>query len=577
MECERIESEKLDVRGKTINQVMRWFYDNQLYVNRRYQRKLVWTLEEKKLFIDSIINKFPTPSIILVHCLDIESGQETFEIIDGLQRLNAIVSFINTEFSVDYNGKSLYFDPTFIPTANQQLINGSLRKKKDVLPAKICNDIADFELPIVLTSQSAEKIEQIFSRINSYGRKLSKHDLRQSSFTGELPDLVRRISANIRGDSSFKDQLLLQDMPIISLDNDNMGYGIDSSNVFWRKHDIIPFANLRQSKDEEIVAELLGKILLKEKFSRTSQGLDNLYKDSSIVNLDIDNLQNIFKIIIGQIDDIFDSVQSTFSKYLFNKKRSSNKDIAFEILFNSLYKLYIENYIIEDYKAVAEKLRDSKETVFGVLVSNKNINTTNNIENFTETLYNNLKNVFIKKSKRCSTKYDKFLENLLSLSKIESQLVEFKIGITDFKTDEVNKNVIHKISKIVVGMANTANSYNTGYLIVGIADNDISYENWKLKYNAVGNSYGGHIITGIGLEAINLSGSLDRYYRHFCDLLKNEPISSDLKNYILSNCKIISFMDKDLILIPVVKQQTESTYEDNIYVREGNSTKLKSN
>ena len=58
-------SEKLDVKGKSINEIMRWYYDDCIVINRRYQRKLVWTLEENRLFIDSLINKFPTPSIIV--------------------------------------------------------------------------------------------------------------------------------------------------------------------------------------------------------------------------------------------------------------------------------------------------------------------------------------------------------------------------------------------------------------------------------------------------------------------------------------------------------------------------------
>ena len=34
-----------------------WFSDNKLIVNRRYQRKLVWTLEEKQRLIESILKK----------------------------------------------------------------------------------------------------------------------------------------------------------------------------------------------------------------------------------------------------------------------------------------------------------------------------------------------------------------------------------------------------------------------------------------------------------------------------------------------------------------------------------------
>ena len=52
---------KLDVKGKTINQIARWYFENELYVNRRYQRKLVWSIEEKKLYIDSLLRNYPTP------------------------------------------------------------------------------------------------------------------------------------------------------------------------------------------------------------------------------------------------------------------------------------------------------------------------------------------------------------------------------------------------------------------------------------------------------------------------------------------------------------------------------------
>ena len=73
-------------------------------MNRRYQRKLVWTIEEKKAFIDSILQGFPVPIILLA-----ESEREklpVFEIIDGMQRLNAITSFIEGEFDIEER----YFD-----------------------------------------------------------------------------------------------------------------------------------------------------------------------------------------------------------------------------------------------------------------------------------------------------------------------------------------------------------------------------------------------------------------------------------------------------------------------------------
>ncbi|MBQ1112928.1 DUF262 domain-containing protein [Streptomyces sp. C3-3] len=64
-------------------------------MNRRYQRKLVWTVEEKCDLIDSILSDLPIP-LILVAEISGEGGT-SYELIDGMQRLNAIFSFIENE------------------------------------------------------------------------------------------------------------------------------------------------------------------------------------------------------------------------------------------------------------------------------------------------------------------------------------------------------------------------------------------------------------------------------------------------------------------------------------------------
>ena len=48
-----------------VQSVYAWYRDDKLYVNRRYQRKLVWTLEEKQRLIESILKRYPIPAILL--------------------------------------------------------------------------------------------------------------------------------------------------------------------------------------------------------------------------------------------------------------------------------------------------------------------------------------------------------------------------------------------------------------------------------------------------------------------------------------------------------------------------------
>src|SRR3954465_9136420 len=74
-----------------------WYREGKLFVNRRYQRKLVWTLEEKQKLIESLLKKYPVPAILLA---ERDGSPGTYEIIDGLQRLHSIVSFIENSFSL---------------------------------------------------------------------------------------------------------------------------------------------------------------------------------------------------------------------------------------------------------------------------------------------------------------------------------------------------------------------------------------------------------------------------------------------------------------------------------------------
>ncbi|WP_407229573.1 hypothetical protein [Escherichia coli] len=40
-------NENLDIDSKTAEELYEWYLDDKLIINRRYQRKLVWSLEEK--------------------------------------------------------------------------------------------------------------------------------------------------------------------------------------------------------------------------------------------------------------------------------------------------------------------------------------------------------------------------------------------------------------------------------------------------------------------------------------------------------------------------------------------------
>lgn len=88
-----------------------------LIVNRKYQRKLVWSREEKIAFIDSIYKHYSVPLFLFAN-ITIPNEENGYEIIDGMQRLNAICSFIESEIPLIIDGENKYFNLSIKASTN---------------------------------------------------------------------------------------------------------------------------------------------------------------------------------------------------------------------------------------------------------------------------------------------------------------------------------------------------------------------------------------------------------------------------------------------------------------------------
>ena len=100
--------------GLSVQEAYRRYRNGQLIVNRRYQRKLVWTTREKQMLIDSILHEYPIPLILFAETQT--SQGSSYEILDGMQRLNAIFGFIENEFRACLKNQPplCYFNKTMV-------------------------------------------------------------------------------------------------------------------------------------------------------------------------------------------------------------------------------------------------------------------------------------------------------------------------------------------------------------------------------------------------------------------------------------------------------------------------------
>ena len=106
-------------------------------------------------------------------------------------------------------------------------------------------------------------ITEVFGRINSGGKHLSNQERRQAGVTTSFAEVVRTIAMQLRGDDTRK-TLHLFDMPQVSIDSkqNNQGYGIQAEDTLWCKQGILSIADLRDSKDEDMIADIAASILL---------------------------------------------------------------------------------------------------------------------------------------------------------------------------------------------------------------------------------------------------------------------------------------------------------------------------
>lgn len=153
------------------------YLNNKYVVNRKYQRKLVWRQEEKSAFIDSIFNNYSVPLFLLAQKTQ-GNGELEYEIIDGMQRLNAIVSFIENEYPIMYEGQNCYFNLETLASTLNLRQEGVLIQKTPVMPKEACLKIVSYQIPFSYIVADEDSIEEIFRRINSFGKQLSGQEIR---------------------------------------------------------------------------------------------------------------------------------------------------------------------------------------------------------------------------------------------------------------------------------------------------------------------------------------------------------------------------------------------------------------
>ena len=143
--------DRVDYESLTIQDLQSIYKRNELDLSPWYQRRSVWSPTQKAYLINSIFENAPIPTCYIRHYLDVDSEKSVKEVVDGQQRIRAILSFIDDEFAapIDSDGSKKKFSQLTLTERNhfrmQKLSVGYLIIKR------LCNRV-----------QAPEDIDYIF-------------------------------------------------------------------------------------------------------------------------------------------------------------------------------------------------------------------------------------------------------------------------------------------------------------------------------------------------------------------------------------------------------------------------------
>ncbi len=570
-------------RGMSVQEAYREFRDGNFRVNRRYQRKLVWSIEEKQKLVDSILQGFPIPLLLLAYTLR-EDGNKSFEILDGMQRLNAIFSFIEDAFPV--NGR--YFDVSQLARARSLADEGKIPpvpKESALFSADECARFLEYTLAVTeFPANNEQSVTEVFGRINAYGRQLSDQERRQAGVITPFATAVRELSAEIRGDVS-SESLDLAQMPEISVDagGDMPSYRIKADDTFWCKQGILRRSQLRESEDEQMVADLAISVLQGKPFAFSGGALDGIYNATTSEYRELNaqlatyggtRLKHEILSTIAIIRDVIESVDDSATAFrrIVSPGNPNPAKTAFFAVFMAFFDLCVrQRRSPKDKTAIVRSLQgahDKLNIAAGQIRSEPRLQNINTIKGLIQDQFEDKDPPVLSHGAGAAIAF----ENALRRSRIETNAFECKQGM--LRLDEghtKDPNILEKIVNTICGIANLGPT-SSGAIFVGVADKATDKDRIESLYGIKAVHVGERFCVGIDREASALAVSLENYNREIIRHIENSKLSEPLKTAVLSSVDCIVYRGLSVVCIWIPSQKSLSDVGDIVYARRGSDT-----
>ncbi|MDQ7085202.1 MAG: DUF262 domain-containing protein [Sulfurovum sp.] len=181
-----------------IKDFLTWNEQGGLNISPKFQRNSVWNTQAKSYLIDTILRGLPIPPIFLKEYIDRETKETIREVIDGQQRLTAIITFYQNHYKIMKNHNKEFGNLTYEELDDDTQIN-----------------FLGFNIPIVLVKTENDSIVyDMFARLNTNNMILNRQEIRNAKYWGEFKIFANKIATKYRNffinSKTFSDKQIIR-------------------------------------------------------------------------------------------------------------------------------------------------------------------------------------------------------------------------------------------------------------------------------------------------------------------------------------------------------------------------------
>ncbi len=307
----------------------------ELVINPDFQRNDVWRPKQSAELVESILMGIPIPTIYLFEMKD-----GTKQVVDGRQRISAILNFLNNKFSLK--------DLKILPQCNG--------KKFSELDFKMQGIFEDYQLSFyIIQPPTPERVKyDIFDRVNRGGTRLTNQEMRNALYKGRSTVMLKSLAAS----REFLDAT---------------GRGISNKRM----------------KDQYIILRSIAFYLLKKKQDKVLEENGEIIEYKS----DIDDFLAKTMIFLNEKASInlLEDCENTFRRAMDNCFKVLNRD-AFRFdsesenrrpinmpLFEVLMYVFSDNRLMEDIDCTRKEVESFKKEFDHQQMFSGNVDSTINL------------------------------------------------------------------------------------------------------------------------------------------------------------------------------------------------------